>query len=310
MATKNDIAVFNPSANVPAYARAAEPSALAKALAGGGGQSGKRISVKGGVFRLVVDGKEVTAIEDRYLDVVLVNAASKIARTYYAKTFDENNVSAPDCWSPDGNTPDKTSANLQSTSCATCKQNIKGSGQGETRACRFSQRVAVVLANDMEGDVMQLSLAATSIFGKEEGENRPLQAYARYLAAQGIDPGALVTRLKFDTTAATPKLFFKAVRWLTDEEYAICQAQGKSKDAINAVTMTVAQMDKAPEPQPIMIAGKKPTAVTQPEEPQPGPVVEEEDAPPVKRKSTAAAPAAGAKSSLAQLVNQWADSDD
>jgi hypothetical protein len=37
------------------------------------------------------------------------------------------------------------------------------------------------LANDMEGDVLQLTLPAKSIFGKEEGDNRPLQAYARFL---------------------------------------------------------------------------------------------------------------------------------
>jgi len=66
--------------------------------------------------------------------------------------------------------------------------NVKGSGQGESKACRFSQRLAVVFANDIGGDVMQLQLAATSIFGKEEGDKRPLQAYARYLAAQNVQP--------------------------------------------------------------------------------------------------------------------------
>ena len=36
------------------------------------------------------------------------------------------------------------------------------------------------------GDVMQLQLAATSIFGKADGEKRPLQEHARWLGAQGV----------------------------------------------------------------------------------------------------------------------------
>jgi len=50
----------------------------------------------------------------------------------------------------------------------------------------------------MEGDVLQLTLPAKSIFGKEEGDNRPLQAYARFLLAQTpnpVDPSEVVTRL-------------------------------------------------------------------------------------------------------------------
>jgi acyl carrier protein len=40
------------------------------AVAGGGGRQSKRISIKGGVFRLVFNGKEVSQIDERYLDVV------------------------------------------------------------------------------------------------------------------------------------------------------------------------------------------------------------------------------------------------
>lgn len=46
----NAIAMFGGSAAVPAFARKAEMSAIAKALAGGSGSQGKRISIKGGVF--------------------------------------------------------------------------------------------------------------------------------------------------------------------------------------------------------------------------------------------------------------------
>lgn len=284
----NQVTVFNP-AQLPAFARKGELSATAKALAGGAGQSGKRISVKGGVFRLIADGKEVTAIDERYLDVVVVNAAPKVSRTYYEGTFDDANPTPPVCWSQEGDKPDPSSKTPQSPNCANCPQNIKGSGQGDSRACRFSQRLAVVLANDVEGDVMQLSLAATSLFGKAEGENRPLQDYARFLTAQGIDPTMLVTRLKFDTKVATPKLFFKPMRWLTDEEFAITSAKGQSPEALKAITMTVSAMDNVqPVAAPAPFAGKSPVAKAKP---APAAEVEEDDPPAPAPKVKAAKPA-------------------
>ena len=105
-----------------------ELSAMAKALAGGGGGGGKRISIKGGVFRLVAGGKEVAAIDERYLDVVLVNAAPKVSRVFYMKKYDANEVAAPDCWSADGVTPSPDSENKQASRCDECAQNIAGSG--------------------------------------------------------------------------------------------------------------------------------------------------------------------------------------
>ena len=199
-----ELANFNPN-QTPAFARKGELSTLAKSLTGGtGGGGGKRISIKGGVFRLMADGKEITSIDDRHLDVVIVNAAPKISRTYYEGQYVEGETKSPDCWSADGEKPDASVEGAQASDCASCPMNVKGSGQGESKACRFSQRLAVVLANDIGGDVMQLQLAATSIFGKEEGDKRPLQAYARYLAAQNINPETLVTQLRFDTKAAVP----------------------------------------------------------------------------------------------------------
>lgn len=286
----SNVAVFNP-AQLPAFARKGEMSAVAKALAGGSGQTGKRISIKGGVFRLIADGKEVAAVEERYLDVVVVNAAPKVSRTFYAGAYDEANPAPPDCWSQDGDKPDASSRSAQAPSCAQCPQNVKGSGQGDSRACRYSQRVAVVLANDIEGDVMQLSLAATSIFGKAEGDNRPLQEHARWLTAQGIDPTMLITRLRFDTKAPVPKLFFKAMRWLTDDEFAITQEKGMSPDAIKAITMSVAQTDGVSAPAPAPFAGTAPKAAKA----APAPSDDEDDEAPPPAPKAPAKPARAAK---------------
>lgn len=297
----NAIAMFGGSAAVPAFARKAEMSAIAKALAGGSGSQGKRISIKGGVFRLISDGKEVAKVEERYLDVVIVQAAPKVSRTFYAGTYDETKVAPPSCASADGDKPDASVKSPQSANCASCPQNVKGSGKGESRACRYNQRLAVVLANDVEGDVMQLQLAATSIFGKAEGDNRPLQDYAKYVMAQGADPTMLVTRLKFDTNAPVPKLFFKAMRWLSDDEFGIAQEKGTSPEAMKAIEATVFQQDggtATAEPAPFTAEGRKPTA----------PVAQDEDdeapAPAPKAK------AATTKAKPAPVVQDDADDDE
>src|SRR5665647_1986243 len=190
----SNLALFNPSA-LPAYIKKGEFSAVAKALAGSGG-GGKRISIEGGVFHLLDNGKEIASIEERYLDIVIVNAASKVGRTFYAAAYKKGTATAPNCWSADGDKPDPSAQDIQNPTCVGCPQNIAGSGHGESRACRYSQRLAVVLATDVDGDVLQFTLPAQSIFGKAEGDQRPLQDYARYLLAQGVSPTQLVTRLK------------------------------------------------------------------------------------------------------------------
>ena len=300
----SELAVFNPT-QLPAFARKGELSDLARSLAGGSTSTMKRISTKGGVFRLIAGGKEVAAIDDRHLDVIIVQAAPKISRTYYSGTYEEGSASAPNCWSADGEKPDASVEEPQCSNCASCPQNAKGSGQGDSRACRFSQRLAVVLANDVHGDVMQLNLAATSIFGKEEGDKRPLQAYARYLAAQSISPEMLVTRLRFDTKAAVPKLFFQPVRYLSEDEYTVALEKGQTEEAKRAVTMTVAQTDGVKKEKPLKLEGTKPVAKAAPVESEAAEVDE-----PEKRKAPTKANAVPEKkANLTDLVGQW-DTDD
>jgi hypothetical protein len=254
--------MFNPS-NVPAFAKNATLSATTLALAGGVSNSGmKRVSIKGGVFRLLSGGKEIASIDERHLDVIVVKAAPKVSRIFYAGGYDKDAAAAPpDCTSVDGEKPDANAKSKQSSSCATCPQNIAGSGTGQSRACRYQQRLAVVLANNPDGDVLQVTLPATSIFGKEDGEKRPLQAYARYMAAQTppVNLDAIVTRMKFDTKAESPKLIFAPVRWLTDEEYETAQNQANSKDAEKAVAVTPAAADGIA---PLAIPGKAPATST------------------------------------------------
>jgi hypothetical protein len=169
---------------------------------------------------------------------------------------------------------------------------------------------------------MQLALPATSIFGKEDGENRPLQAYARWLVAQSVDPSMVVTRMKFDTKAEAPKLHFKAMRWLTDEEYELATKQGATDDASKAVVLNVANQDGKPV-DALKGAAPKTKSVAQladdeaDEAPAPAPKakakpkaveVEAEEEPTVRKEEKKPSAVPG-KKSLADVVGAWDDED-
>lgn len=269
----SNLATFNP-AQLPAHLRSTELSDATKALMGN--SSGFRLSIKGNVFRLLSNGKEYAKIPERSLDVVVVNAAAKVTRTFYLKKFDDDaEPTAPDCTSSDGEVPDARSAHKQAARCADCPQNVKGSGEGDSRACRFSQALAVVLANDIGGNVLKLQVPAASIFGKGDGPNVPLREYVTQLAQVPVNIDTVVTKMSFDLDSASPKLFWSPVRYLTEEEYATAQKQGKSEAAKRAVDNTVFQQDTAAKP---AILGTPPAAAAQPAPaPAPAPAAEPEE---------------------------------
>ena len=227
------------------------------AVAGGGQTEGnKRISIRGGVFRKLVGGKEVSAIEDRHMNVIVVKMAHNASRTFYADAYKEGVKISPTCWSNDSNTPDKEVPNPQAKTCAECKFSAKGSGSsGIGSACRLSWRLAVVLPNDPSGDVMQLVLPATSCFGKEVSGKWPFRPYIQMLASNNVSAGAVVTRMQFDTNSQAPKVLFSPASAVSESDYEIIKKQADSKAAENAVKLTVYQTDessseKAVEAQP------------------------------------------------------------
>lgn len=238
----NEISLFSSGAELPAYLKNLEMDEATKALAGGSG--GLRISIKGGVWRMLDGGTELGKNEDRFMNMVVVASSSDVARTYYEGTYVEGENKSPTCWASDGIKPDADVKHKQSETCATCQWNVAGSGPNGSRACRFSRRLAVVLDNDFGGKVFKIELPSQSIFGKtEEGGKMPLAAYAKQLLQHRIPITAVVTEFKFDTSSATPKLTFRAVRPLTEAELATCKAQGATPEAQDAITLTVFSQD-------------------------------------------------------------------
>jgi hypothetical protein len=295
----SELTLFAQGGNtLPAHLRNLELDATTKALMGGG--TGKRISIRGGVFRMIVGGKEVAQNDDRAMNIVIVRSAEKTSRSFYKGTYVEGQNAAPTCWSNDGVAPAADAKEKQCANCANCLQNIKGSGQGDSRACRFSHRLAVVLENNLEGDVYQLTLPSQSIFGTGDNGKMPLQQYAKFLGGHGIPVTAVVTEMRFDTASATPKLTFRAIRPLGVDEMATAKSQGETPDALNAVTMTVNQMDGDTKPQGSPFA--EPTAEAPAKTTKKVTVVEDAADEPVVRTSKKAE-----VKNVAAVLDEWAD---
>jgi len=273
-------------------------SSVASTLTGGG-HGNRRISIKGGVFREIVGGKEVRTNDDRSINVVIIKAAP-VSRMYFGTGYVEGETSKPTCWSNDGNTPAKevAEAQRQSARCKGCKQDIKGSGQNDSRACKFQQRVAIMLDGDIEArNVYQMVMPATSVFGDAENGKMPLQAYARHCAAHNTVIESIITEMRFDTASPTPKLVFKPVRELTDAEADVVLEMVEHPDTAKAVTLNVSQTDGViPAPK---LAAPEPKAEVKEPEPEPE----------VKKAAKKPAPVVVEKPAvdLAEIVGEWDD---
>ena len=309
----NEMTLFgNQSASTLALLKGLEDDLTSK-IAGSG--NNRRISLENNVFSEIIGGKTVRVSEERAMQVVIINAAP-VSRTFYAGTYVKGQKSKPTCWSSDTQSPDASvpEDQRQAKFCKDCKQNIKGSAaQGEGRACRFAQRVAVVLAGDngVDEHVYQLNLPATSVFGDAEGQKMPLQAYGRHLKAHNTHVISVVTEMKFDPMAQM-KLVFRPVRPLNETELRTVLPLREHPDTVKAITMTVSQMDRAegesegdapaPAPAPAPVAKNALKAEPKVEKVEAEPIEE-----PKKVVKKAAAVEVAEKADLSDIVGEWDD---
>jgi hypothetical protein len=240
----SSIALLNQ--DLPDFLQTAGVSELTKQLAGRTGV--KRIVPKNGIFRKVVGGEEMGKVKGN-LNVIVVNASPKVGRIFYAKQWSPDaEPTAPDCFSNDGTAPDAGSANPQADRCDGCQQNIKGSGMGNSKACRYSRRIAVTLEEDfgtsLEGEVYQMNLASKSLFGDSVGDNtHPFESYTKYLANNGKSLDYVVTQMSFNEDNDNQSILFTPVRFINKNEHAVTSKVAALPNVQKMVTMTPYQAD-------------------------------------------------------------------
>lgn len=251
-----------------------------------------RIGIKGGVFRLYNGKQEVAVSDERSMDVIVVAASKDVHREFYEDGYVEGVEAVPVCWSSNGRTPDNKVTKRQGGDCASCPKNQKGSGSKGSRACKFAQRIAVVLPGEIGGTVYSMKLPAMSIFGDNIGDYRPFKPYMTYLAAQKAPAPSIVTEMKFDTAAAVPKLMFRPSQrqggaYIGDENIPVVLAQMKTEAAKKAIELSVFVKDAGPQ---VAQAAVAPAAAPAPA-PAPAPLV----------------PSGANTQAMAQAISDWGD---
>jgi hypothetical protein len=293
--------------DLPDFLQASGVSELTKSLMGSGGI--KRIVPKNGIFRKEVGGKEMGKIKGD-LNAIIVNSSPKVGRIFYAKQWaPDAEPTSPDCFSNDGNIPDAGSTNKQSDRCDTCQKNIKGSGMGNSKACRYSRRIALVLEDDfgtpLEGEVYQMNLASKSLFGESPSDNtHTFESYVKYLGNNGKSLDWYITKLSFNEDNDNQSLLFTPVEHIKRSHYDVITKVGNTPAVQKMVTMTPyqAQTSKANSlPAP---------AAPAPQAAAPTKIVAEEVPEPTKRESRKAeVPAPAAKRDLDSVLKAWGDEE-
>jgi len=196
----------------------------------------RRISIRDKMFTECSDQGNILVNSNKY-EAVIVNAAF-VSRSYYEGEYDPDKLMLPTCWSSDTQTPsfDVPQEQRQAARCMDCPHNIRGSGYRSSRACRFAQQIAV-LPVDRLHEVYQMRLPATSIFGQAREGHMPMKAYAEFLSTRDTPVISVLTEIYFDENSNTPKLFFKPIRPLRDEEFNVASSMITHADTAQAITL-------------------------------------------------------------------------
>lgn len=283
--------------DLPAHLQNVKLDDFTKSFSASGGST-KRITLRGRVFRLVDGGKEIAKNTDAFMDVVIVNGSRTVQKTWYAGEYNPDETSVPDCWSSDGERPDADVADPQSARCKECPQAIKGSAGAGRAACRYSMRLAVVLRNNVGGDIYQLILPQKSLFGQGDVDHMPFLQYAKYVAQSGYNLNMLATRLTFDTDSDFPKLVFSNAEFLDSDAYQEAVEQGESPIAVNAGRLNFTKKTESQLPRMVAPAGSAAAKLAAPSA---------EMAPPVKRAEKPKEAAPKPKAGLANMMDEWGD---
>jgi hypothetical protein len=186
------------------------------------------------------------------MNIIIIKMAHNPSRVYYKDSYEEGKRVSPVCWSNDSKKPDEEVRKPQAKSCHTCPNSVRGSGSGGVgTSCRLSWRVAIVLANDPEGDILELVLPSNSCFGKEEQSKWPFKTYIQMLADNNVSAGRIVTKMQFDPNSAKPRALFSPVEAAEDWVLEVVKDQAENQAAHNAIKLTVYQVDDEEDKEPV-----------------------------------------------------------
>lgn len=219
-----DVAIFSQGGELALSARfAGMVDTVGDDLSGGVAGSYAILSIKGSRFSVKYKGNMQTIMNEAgdpvgSFEAVLVKSNPYLTKQYYAKGFVEGDAGAPDCFSIDGKVPSDQAPHKQHANCAACPMNaftkINESTGKKTKPCQDNRKVAILpgddLANELFGGPMLMRVPAASL--------KDLAMFGDTLRTRGFPYNGVRVRLSFDLSVSYPKLVFRAIRPLTDEE--------------------------------------------------------------------------------------------
>lgn len=196
-------------------------------LAAGIGQSYGVIGYKGKVWSLRYRGERHNILTKEghpapYIDVVILGQAQQKSKSYY-KAFDaaQSEGERPICSSIDGLVPDPDVAAKQSETCALCPRNawkLQQNGK-KGKECQDYKRLAVVVMPYQTAPLFMGKPLVEPIFLRVPPASlNSLAIMGETMAGQGFHFATYVTRITFDPNEAHPKMSFRPLQGLTDQE--------------------------------------------------------------------------------------------
>jgi hypothetical protein len=195
------------------------------------------IRIKRNGFRIVDGNGDETNLKPNdlaggeYLDIVILAAKPGLNKVYYEAAYDPNQVepSAPDCFSLDGITPDKTVNKPVNPTCATCPMNAFGSGRNAAgqptkgKACADSKILAVF----RKGAVYSFKIPPASL--------KNFGLYVKNLTNRGVPLGNVITYVGFDEDADYSVLQFRVGAFIPEKNFEQLMALAKSQEVADIV---------------------------------------------------------------------------
>lgn len=231
---------------------------MAEDLQGGVSGGFPILSIRGAKWRIKSGGEENPVLDDNdeprpSVEVIIMKANKSLSKIYYEDNYSEGDAEAPTCFSTDGFYPDASSTTKQHENCAACPQNQWGSRITEAgkkaKQCHDNRRCAVVPSGDIENKVhggpMLLRIPAASL-----GD---LATFSKQLASKGVAYNGIVVRLGFDLNVSYPKLTFKAIRRVSEDEGVAMRAHfdsGAVDGVLSGEGSSVAATPATAEPEP------------------------------------------------------------
>ena len=147
------------------------------------------------------------------IDVIIVDHV--VAKLYFDQDYDEDNPVPPACFAlkPNANNiaPHPDAPDPQAEVCVDCWANEWASGRGRGKACSDKNRLAVLSAEDPDGDLMYLEVPVTS--------GAAFNKYIKGLTkAAELPCYAVITRLEMDDHADYQKLIFTLVDEVPEDQ--------------------------------------------------------------------------------------------